>query len=245
MTTQEEEGATYIKNKLIQEAQSIAFSGDLRTGHDRIQSLREQWKQAGRVGRDADGNDHEAVLWQRFKSACDDFYKRRSDARDSAIAEKKHLVYEMQKLSGRVLDKSAGEAANALMARWKAAARGPKANEEQLWYEFSKAKKQVDDELRRLREANQQNYADQLRERISKAESARSNYQSRIYEENLNWQYSDFKEPSYNHPHYSDIMTRRRERERRHYDKVSGWQDKVDSISASISDLERRLRGIR
>ena len=62
MTTQEQEGAAYIKERLIREAECIALSGDLRAGHDHIQRLREQWKQAGHAGRDLEGNDYESVL---------------------------------------------------------------------------------------------------------------------------------------------------------------------------------------
>jgi len=249
VTTQEEEGAAYIKGKLIQEAQFIALSGDLRAGHDQIQRLREQWKQAGHAGRDSEGNDYESVLWRRFNSAWDDFYKRRSDVRDRAIAYRKNLVYEMGKLAGKPYDKSVGAESRALLDRWKQAEFIPKRDADQLWYEFDKYRQQIIEAGRRAREEyeqrkdeRRQKQLDWLQGRRSSTESYLLDQESKLYGMRLDRQYSTFEPPSRNNRRYDEIMEKRRENERRYQEKVAKIQENIDRARSQIRDLDAQIR---
>jgi hypothetical protein len=93
-------GAKAYKQELVDEAEKLADSQDWGPTAARFRDLMADWKAAGRAQKDADD-----TLWQRFRTAQDSFFARRSetfaerDAEFAANAEaKKALLTEAEKI---------------------------------------------------------------------------------------------------------------------------------------------------
>ena len=69
-------GAKHRKEELAEEAEKLADSDDWGPTAARFRDLMAEWKAAGRAHKDADD-----ALWQRFRTAQDAFFARRSAAR--------------------------------------------------------------------------------------------------------------------------------------------------------------------
>lgn len=243
-----EEYAWRRKRELISRAQSIAYNGDLRKGSDELQALSEEFKKAGRAGTDSEGIDQDDSLYREFKQAKDEFYERRRRAREQAISVKRSIVYEMGKLAGRAYDKSVGMEARALMDRWRAAERAPKAEEDQMWYELNKYRDMIKEASRRLQEEYQRKQdeykrrqRDYISEKISNKESYISELESRLYSMQMDWQYREFREPSLRNPRYSEIMERERERRWRNNEKLDALRAKIERLQEEVRELKRKL----
>lgn len=72
------------KEKLAAEAESLAHSTDWTPTANRYKSLMAQWKTAARASKDVDD-----ALWQRFRTAQDTFFTRRTAALEEREAEYK------------------------------------------------------------------------------------------------------------------------------------------------------------
>ncbi|MGI5129193.1 DUF349 domain-containing protein [Pseudonocardia sp. CA-107938] len=115
------------KEELAKEAESLANSDDWADTAARFRDLMAEWKAAGRAHKDADD-----ALWQRFRSAQDAFFARRSstfaerDAEFAANAEaKKALLAEAEKID--VSDPDAARAAlRAVHDRWEEIGKVPR-----------------------------------------------------------------------------------------------------------------------
>ena len=70
----EREAVRTRKEKLVEEAESLADSTDWGATSSAYRELMRQWKEAGRAGR-----DDEAELWKRFREAQDKFFAARSE----------------------------------------------------------------------------------------------------------------------------------------------------------------------
>ncbi len=78
---QRKEAVAY-KEKLVTEAESIAGSTEWTPTANRYKSLMSQWKAAARASKDVD-----EALWQRFRTAQDTFFTRRTAALEEREAE--------------------------------------------------------------------------------------------------------------------------------------------------------------
>ncbi|RCW44018.1 uncharacterized protein DUF349 [Halopolyspora algeriensis] len=77
------------KQKLVEEAESLTDSTDWGATATRYKQLMAEWKATGRAPKDSD-----EALWQRFRTAQDTFFARRSQAfseRDAEFAENARL----------------------------------------------------------------------------------------------------------------------------------------------------------
>ncbi|MGN6524032.1 MAG: DUF349 domain-containing protein [Actinomycetes bacterium] len=118
------------KEKLVKEAESLATSTDWGPTAGRFRTLMDQWKSAGRAGR-----DEEEQLWQRFKAAQDAFFTARNatfEERDSEyrgnLEAKEALLVEAEKLVP-VKDLRATKAAlREIQERWEKAGRVPRSD---------------------------------------------------------------------------------------------------------------------
>jgi hypothetical protein len=72
------------KEKLVAEAESLSDSSEWTATANRYRNLMSQWKAAGRASKDADD-----ALWQRFRTAQDAFFSRRSAALGERDSEQK------------------------------------------------------------------------------------------------------------------------------------------------------------
>ena len=73
-----EDESRKIKEKLIEETESLKDSVDFETVRTRFDEMMESWKEAGHAGR-----KHEEALWAKFREGRDHFYARLSDTNQS------------------------------------------------------------------------------------------------------------------------------------------------------------------
>ena len=129
------------KEALVAEAERLAESTAWKAAGDRLRELLEEWKAAPRLDRKTDDE-----LWKRFGAARNTFDRNRRhhfsalDAqRDEAKVVKERLVGEAEALADSTDWGATAAAYRDLMARWKAAGRAGRADEEQLWQRFRAA----------------------------------------------------------------------------------------------------------
>jgi hypothetical protein len=120
-------GAKHRKEELAEEAEKLADSEEWGPTAARFRDLMAEWKAAGRAHKDADD-----TLWQRFRTAQDAFFARRStsfaerDAEFVANAEaKRTLLNEAEKID--TSDATAARAAlRAIQERWEGIGKVPR-----------------------------------------------------------------------------------------------------------------------
>jgi hypothetical protein len=122
------------KEKLVQQAESLADSTDWAGTASAYRDLMREWKEAGRAGR-----DDEAELWKRFRGAQDKFFSARSDvfaAKESELREnariKEELLAEAEALLPITDWRSARNQLRAIQERWERAGPVPRDARDQL-----------------------------------------------------------------------------------------------------------------
>ncbi len=120
-------GARARKEELALEAEKLADSDDWGPTAARFRDLMTEWKAAGRAQKDADD-----ALWQRFRTAQDAFFARRSqnfaerDAEfDANAAAKRALLDEAEKIDASDPD-AARVALRGVQERWEAIGKVPR-----------------------------------------------------------------------------------------------------------------------
>jgi hypothetical protein len=133
--------ALEAREKIVVEAESLAASTQWKATGERFKELLEEWKGAPRADRAG-----EQALWKRFSHARSQFDKHRrqhfarlDSERSDAKQVKESLVAEAEALSGSTDWGPTASAYRDLMARWKAAGRAGKSDEEALWQRFRTA----------------------------------------------------------------------------------------------------------
>jgi hypothetical protein len=108
------------KEELIVEAEKLAESDDWSDTASRYKDLMNDWKAAGRAPKDSD-----EALWQRFRSAQDKFFARRSAAfneRDAEFtenaAEKEELLIDAEKIDPATNLEGAKNQLRKIQERW-------------------------------------------------------------------------------------------------------------------------------
>jgi len=136
--------ALAIKEKIVNEAQSLALSESWKTTGDRLKVLLDEWKVAPRLDKKTD-----AEMWKKFSSARNKFDKRRRthfatlDAAQSKVADAKNvLVTEAESLATSKDWVATARRFKALMVAWKATGRGKKNEDAKLWLRFKGAQDQ-------------------------------------------------------------------------------------------------------
>ena len=134
-------GALQLRVEIITQAEVIADSVDWKVTGEKFKELLTEWQQAPHAERAA-----EQELWKRFSAARNSFEKRRRAhfmQRDIERAESKtikaQLVKEAEALSESKDWAATTKAYTALMTRWKAAPRGRRQDDDQLWNQFKAA----------------------------------------------------------------------------------------------------------
>ncbi|HEY0934721.1 MAG TPA: DUF349 domain-containing protein [Trebonia sp.] len=176
------------KEKLVQEAESLADSTDWGATSSVYRDLMRQWKEAGRAGR-----DDEAELWKRFREAQDKFFAARSDvsaAKESELREhasvKEELLTEAQALLPVTDWRAARSALRGIQERWEQAGPVPREQRDQL----EQGLRKVEDAVKRTEEnqwkrsnpealARAEGTVNQLRAAITSLEAQLSRSQER------------------------------------------------------------------
>ena len=116
------------KEKLAAEAESLAESNQWATAASRYKTLMSEWKAAGRATKDVDD-----ALWQRFRTAQDTFFTRRSAAFAERDSESKanQIAKEALAAEAEAIDptgdlNAAQAALRDIQTRWSAIGRVPR-----------------------------------------------------------------------------------------------------------------------
>ena len=133
--------AAAIKEKLVDESESLTLSESWKATGDRLKILLDEWKAAPRLDKKTD-----ADLWKRFSNARNKFDKRRRThfaqlENQSALVmqSKTAIIEEAKKLSDSREWLATANRFKELMDAWKAAGRGKKNVDTRLWEEFKAA----------------------------------------------------------------------------------------------------------
>jgi hypothetical protein len=142
----EREGYRECKEKLCIEAEKLKDSMEWEATGERLKVIQTEWKTIGFAGRVADD-----ALWDRFHSACDQFFNRRIEhyrvrdqQRDEARAQKEQLCERAETLReysrGSAIDfKAVADAFKDLQADWKKVGSAGRKFDDKLWDRFRAA----------------------------------------------------------------------------------------------------------
>lgn len=127
-----------LKTALCDEAEALAGSTDWRAAADRIKALQRRWKDIGPVPRELS-----EPLWNRFQTACNEFFARLDAARPAHLQRKTELCEEVESLAAAAKEGAdMGETARAIMAvqeTWKSVGPVPEASARAIWERFQTA----------------------------------------------------------------------------------------------------------
>ena len=139
------------KEKLVQEAESLADSTDWGATSSAYRELMRQWKESGRAGR-----DDEAELWKRFREAQDKFFAARSDifaAKETELrahaSVKEQLLAEAQTLLPVTDWRASRSALRGIQERWEQAGPVPRETRDAL----ESGLRKVEEAVKRAEEA--------------------------------------------------------------------------------------------
>ncbi|HSF26695.1 MAG TPA: DUF349 domain-containing protein [Actinomycetes bacterium] len=167
------------KEKLVAEAEALATSTDWGATSARLRSLMDDWKSAGRAGR-----EDEDRLWARFRAAQDAFFAARNAVfaeRDSGyranLAAKEALLVEAEALLPVTDLRAAKSALRSIQERWEKAGHVPRGDVERVEGRLRRVEQALrsaeDDEWRRTNpeaRARAEDTVTQLRESIATLE---------------------------------------------------------------------------
>jgi hypothetical protein len=163
------------KAKLATEAEKLADSTEWAATAKRFRELMTQWKAAGRAGRDV-----EEALWQRFKTAQDAFFTRRSEQfakRDAELTAnleaKRALIAEAQTLDAGADPDGARKRLRSIHDRWEKIGHVPRDAKDRLEKELGDAERKIRDATAASRkvEVPESPLVIRLRESVGKLEA--------------------------------------------------------------------------
>lgn len=164
------------KQELVEEAEALTESTDWGDTANRYKQLMAEWKAAGRAPKDSDD-----ALWQRFRSAQDRFFSRRSEAfseRDAEFAAnaklKEELLVEAEQIDPSGDLKAAQAHLHRIQERWDEIGKVPRERmrdlEGRLRTVGDKVRNAADAQWRRT-DPEAQARVDQFRERVEQFEA--------------------------------------------------------------------------
>jgi hypothetical protein len=164
------------KQELVAEAESLTESTDWGATANRYKQLMSEWKAAGRAPKDSD-----EALWQRFRTAQDAFFARRSEAfseRDAEFAEnarlKEELLAEAEQIDPSADLKAAEAHLHRIQHRWDEIGKVPRERMRELEGRLRSVADRVrsaSDAQWRRTDPEAQARVDQFRERVEQFEA--------------------------------------------------------------------------
>lgn len=145
------------KRKLCEEAEALKDSVSWEKDAREVRRMQEEWKAVGPVP-----DRYSNKLWNRFRSACDDFFNRRREHYDSLredeqlnLERKRELIAEVKLINLEEIGsiEKAIEMVKEIQERWKAIGRVPIKEKDSIWEEFRAEVDSFFDDLRNRRES--------------------------------------------------------------------------------------------
>ena len=266
------------KRTLVQEAVRLSDSEDWKQAGGRMKELMEQWKSIGQASK-----DDEAALWRDFSEARKKFADRRTqhyrelDAkRDKSRRTKLDLIDEAVSVlkAFTCTDPSpqsirdTSDKLNTLMERWKAAGSAGKDNDNQLWEQFEKVRKDFFEKRKYFYEkrdkqrinnraekericseaydiASSRDYSRENTERMKELDREwRAIGSAGEYDQSLWEKFSKSKE-SFWYGKRADSERRREEAKRKHEEWLQNARERISRKKEQISRLHERIENLR
>ncbi|OKL41559.1 DUF349 domain-containing protein [Pontibacter flavimaris] len=115
-----------LKTQLCEEAESLKESTDWASTKEKLIQLQKKWKTIGRVP-----DKHSDKVWQRFRSACNEFFDRKQAQEQQRSVELEKLSAEKMEICDRVADTLSQPSAtgtvdefNSLVQQWRETDKG-------------------------------------------------------------------------------------------------------------------------
>jgi uncharacterized protein DUF349 len=161
------------RKNLVREAKLLAGSSDWKAGGEQLIRLQQRWRALGSAGQDP-----KQLLWRRFKTATDEFHRRRVEhftkverAATISAQAKGQLIARAREL-GVITDyRVAKRQFDDLMRRWRAAGHAGK-REEELWIALLTARQVMYNATELDRISVEAAYVRELTERIEEHRAA-------------------------------------------------------------------------
>lgn len=232
------------KEELIARARELRHSTDWKGTAEALKSLQEKWKTSGRVPKDK-ANE----LWERFRSAIDEFYARRKQhfahverEREENLRRKKHLVAKAESLANSSDWRSASDTLKALQAEWKTIGHVPREQADALWHQFRSAQDHFYKRRDRERERKEAEWRSRMREALSHKREQAVRLQGSIAhdEENVQrWQNTIYNlRPG---PRADEIHHSLSQKISEVSDKIQSKRERVRELFAAIHEIEGKL----
>ncbi|MBB6610227.1 DUF349 domain-containing protein [Pontibacter sp. Tf4] len=97
-----------LKTELCEQAEALKDSNDWNTTKEKLIQLQKKWKTIGRVP-----DKYSDKIWQRFRSACNEFFDRKQAQEQQRSAEQEKLSSEKMELTSRISETLAQPTATA------------------------------------------------------------------------------------------------------------------------------------
>ena len=134
--------AKELKQGIIAKAKELSNAADLNKVQDEFNALMDEWKKAGRAGKDTDD-----ALWKEFQDARDVFYQRKHEAWETmqgqfekAKVAKEELIVKAKALANSEEWKKTSDELKGLMDEWKQIGHAGNRVDDALWNEFNEAR---------------------------------------------------------------------------------------------------------
>ncbi|MGI6607412.1 MAG: DUF349 domain-containing protein [Erysipelotrichaceae bacterium] len=135
--------AAETKAAIIEKSKEILETTNYRKATKEMNDLFNQWKITGSAGKEVDDE-----LWAQYKEVRDTFFDNRreyyanlDEKRAEAKEAKEAIIAELQQLATSTEWKKTTRAINDLLEKWKAAGSAGRKDDEELWKQFSAARK--------------------------------------------------------------------------------------------------------
>ena len=156
--------AKELKQGIITKAKELSNAEDLNKVQDEFNALMDEWKKAGRAGKDTDD-----VLWKEFQDARDVFYQRKHEAWETmqeqfekAKSAKEELITKAKALANSEDWKKTSDELKDLMDEWKQIGHAGNRVDDALWNEFNEARQSFysrrNEHYDRMQEQRDSNY---------------------------------------------------------------------------------------
>lgn len=215
-----------IKEKIVAEAESLMNSEKWKETGERLKTLLDEWKKAGRLDKKTD-----AELWKRFSHSRNKFDKRRrthfaklSEVQKDVAAAKKEIVAKAESLVDSTDWVATAKKFKSLMDQWKAAGRGKTAEDNKLWSKF----KEAQDKFFAAKNADLEKREGSMAENLAKREALLPKIEAILPITELDKAKKEFRELM---NEWSKIGITKRE-VRAAFDK------RIDKVSNAIKELE-------
>ncbi|MBE6127990.1 MAG: DUF349 domain-containing protein [Erysipelotrichaceae bacterium] len=213
--------AAEAKEKLVAEAREVASNvKNWKSAGDKMNELMEQWKAAGRAGRETDDS-----LWEQFSeirrnffAERKEFFNQRNAEIKEAVARKNELIEKAKEYAAnKNFSKEITEKMKELDVAWKAIGFAGKENNDRLWEEFKAAKNEFWDAKREDNTRRFQEIIDRKNETIK----------------NLRNEIEELEIKEYETENFDTIRSYQRRAEEK--------KEMIDSLQKDIEDLQSRL----